>query len=130
MDTILYFCDFKRNHTLDADAASAERRMSMNVYPEIAKIAELNAEINRLYADIDKKINCSGFGIDCAKFVENCVEKDGHLYQDGWKLDTSGNVDNDYYCNQYTGYLGDDFWGTVYFATDKKGVFVAVPFSM
>ena len=102
----------------------------MNVYLELAKIAELNTEINRLCEALDKKIDCSGFSLDCATFVENCVEKDGHLYKDGCKLDNSGNVDNDYYCNQYTGNLGDDFWGTLYFATDKKGVFVSVPFSM
>lgn len=102
----------------------------MNVYPELAKIAELNAEFKQMCESLDEKLDCCGFDLGSAKFVANCVEKGGHLYQDGKKMDNEGKVDNDYYCNEYTGYLGDDFYGTLYFATDKKGVFVAVPFSM
>ena len=104
--------------------------MKMNVYPEIAKIAELNAEIERLRETVAEKIDCDGLNFGYAYFVENCVGTDKHLYQGGGKLDNCGMVDNDYYCNQYTGYCEDDFYGTVYYATDKEDVFVAVPFYM
>ena len=97
---------------------------------EIAKIAELNEEIKRLCEVVEEKLDCDGLDLGCACFVENCVEKNGHLYEAGGRLDNCGMVDNDYYCNQHTGYLGDDFYGTLYYATDKKGVFVAVPFAM
>ena len=102
----------------------------MKIYPELAKIVELNAEIKRLCEALSKKLDCDGLDVGRAYFVDECFESRGHLYHGGGKLDNSGKVDNDYYCDQYKGYLGDDFHGTCYFATDKKGVFVAVPFDM
>ena len=102
----------------------------MNVYPELAKIAELNEEIKRLCESVAEKIDCDGYDLKCAYLVENCIEKNGHLYNEGGKLDFQGVVDNDYYCRQYTGYCEDYYYGTLYFATNKKGVFVAVPFDM
>ena len=104
----------------------------MNIYNEIKQIAELNKKC----IELRNKLEADGFDTDgldfmSAYFIKSCVEENGHLYDyDGNRLDNCGLVDDDYYCRQYTGYCGDDFYGTVYYATDEDGVFVAVPFSM
>ena len=104
----------------------------MNIYKEIKKIAELNEVI----IDLNNNLEENGFDTDgldfrSAYFIKNCVEENGHLYDyDGNRLDTSGLVDDDYYCCQHTGYCEDDFYGTLYYATDEERVFVAVPFAM
>lgn len=103
----------------------------MNVYKEIEKIAKLNSQVNDLISKISKKIDDGGLDFRSAYFVEGCIEKSGHLYnKDGLVLDNSGLVDNDYYCEQHTGYCEDDFYGTLYFSTKTKGLFVAIPFWM
>ena len=103
----------------------------MNIYKEIEQILELRNKIDDLIKDLEKN-GLDTYGLDFAEayFVKGCVEKNGHLYQDGRRLDNSGLVDNDYYCNQHTGYLEDDFFGTLFFATDKESVFIGVPFAM
>lgn len=103
----------------------------MNVYKEIEKIAKLNSQINDLISKISEKIDADGLNFRGAYFIEGCIEKSGHLYdKDGHVLDNSGLVDNDYYCEQYIGGCGDDFYGTLYFSTKTKGLFVAIPFWM
>lgn len=102
----------------------------MNIYKEIKGIAKANAKIEHLANLLSEKIDCDGLDLSAAYFISGCREKNGHLYHGEARLDNSGLVDDDYYCNQYTGYLGDDFYGTIYFKTDARGVFVAVPFSM
>lgn len=103
----------------------------MNVYKEIEKIAKLNSQVNDLISKVSEKIDADGLNFKGAYFVEGCIEKSGHLYdKDGLVLDNSGLVNNDYYCEQYTGSCGDDFYGTLYFSTKTKGLFVAIPFWM
>lgn len=64
--------------------------------------------------------------------LDNCIEKNNCLYDSNEsKLASGGLVDNLYYCNQYmqyTGYLGNDVYGTMYFKTYKKGQFIAVSY--
>lgn len=103
----------------------------MNVYPQLSKIAEYNALLNAQIREIKEKtfLETDGLGFESAEFLDNCTEKNGHLYtSDGHRLDNSGLVDDDYFCEQYTGYLEDDFYGTLYFKTDIPGRYVAIPF--
>ena len=104
----------------------------MNIYKEIKQIAELNAMITDLSNNLEEKeFDTDGLDFYNAYFVRECVEEDGRLYnKDGSRLDNSGLVDDDYYCYQRVGYLEDDFYGTLYYATDEVGVFVAIPFAM
>ena len=103
----------------------------MNVIKEIEKIAKLNNQVNDLISKICKEIDADGLDFRSAYFVEGCVEKAGHLYdKDGHVLDNGGLVDNNYYCEQHTGICEDDFYGTLYFSTKTKGLFVAIPFWM
>jgi len=101
----------------------------MIVIPEIKKIAAANDKRDRLAKIVDEKIDADGMDFECAYFVTGCKEKNGHLFnKDGHQLDKDGLVDDLYYCEQYTGYCEDDYYGTLYFKTNVPGQFVAVPF--
>lgn len=102
----------------------------MIVLPEIKKIAGLNAAILRLSEILREKMDTEGLDWTSAYFVDGCKERNGHLYRRGEMLDRDGLVDDLYYCEQYTGYCEDDFYGTLYFKTNVPGQFVAVPFAM
>ena len=102
----------------------------MNIYPEIKKIAGANAKIMRLADKLSEKLDCYGLEFERAHLIDGCSERNGHLYQNGGRLDNSGLVDDDYYCDQHPGWLEDDFYGTLYFKTNVPGQFVAVPFAM
>ena len=102
----------------------------MNIYPEIKKIAGNNEAIKRLREKLSKKIDYDGLFFEHAYFITGCKERGGHLYRDGHRLDNGGLVDEDYYCDQHTGYCEDDYHGTLYFKTNVPGQFVAVPFDM
>ncbi len=100
----------------------------MNIYPEIKKIAEAIQKVKHLSKIIADKIDTKGLDFTAAYLIDGCKEKDGHLYRNGIRLDNGGLVDDDCYCEQYTGYLEDDFYGVVYFKTNVPCQFVAVPF--
>lgn len=102
----------------------------MNIYPEFKKIAGHMTAVQRLSDKISEKIDTDGFEFSSAYLVSGCTERGGHLYQGGARLDNCGLVDNDYYCEQHTGYCEDDYHGTVYFKTNVPGQFVAIPFDM
>lgn len=103
----------------------------MKIYKELEQIAAANRQIGELAEKLEKVIDCDGFDLHAAYFVDGCIEKDGHLYNgEGHRYDNSGLVDDDYYCCQYTGYIEDDFYGTLYFKTATEGRFIAVPFQM
>ena len=102
----------------------------MNIYPELKKIAGANAKIERLAEKFSEKLDIDGLAVAGAYLVNGCSEKNGHLYQNGHRLDNHGLVDDDYYCRQFTGYCGDDYYGTLYFKTNVPGQFVAIPFQM
>lgn len=104
----------------------------MKFYNEIKQIAILNEMqtdlINKLASD---EFDTDGFDFRSAYFIKKCVEENGHLYSaDGRILDNAGLVNEDYYCCQHQGYIEDDFYGTLYFATDEDGLFIAIPFSV
>lgn len=103
----------------------------MIVIPELKKIAGLNDKIERLEKTISEKYDADGLDLRSAYLVSGCRAKGKHLYnKDGHRMDNCGLTDDLYYCNQHTGYCGDDFYGTLYFKTDVPGQYVAVPFSM
>lgn len=102
----------------------------MKIYPELKKIAGKNEAVKGLIEKIREKIGCEGLEFERAYFVNGCEEHGGHLYRGGTRLDNSGNIDDEYYCNKYTGYCEDDYYGTLYFKTDVPGQFVAVPFDL
>ena len=103
----------------------------MFIYPEFKKIAGMNAAIERLAEKLAIKLyDLEGLDFSNAYLVNGCKEKKGHLFCGSKRLDNYGLVDDLYYCNQHTGYLEDDYYGTLYFKTNVPGQFVAVPFSM
>lgn len=102
----------------------------MIVIPELKKIAGLNAKIERLAEIVGQKLDADGLDFRSSYLISGCSAKGKHLYKDGHRLDNCGLTDDLYYCNQYTGYCEDDFYGTLYFKTDVPGQYVAVPFAM
>lgn len=105
-------------------------RTRMEIHKEIEEIAKRNREINALVQTLEHKIDIDGLDFTTARFIEDCVESRGHLSHEGAWLDNAGLVDNLYYCEQHTGCCEDDFYGTLYFATDIPGTFIAINFSM
>ena len=102
----------------------------MTIIPELKKIAGTNARIKRLAEIVSRKIDADGLDLEAAYLISGCSVKGNHLYRNGNRLDNCGLVDDLYYCNQYTGYIEDEFYGTLYFKTDVPGQYVAVPFQM
>lgn len=101
----------------------------MVIYEELKRIAEINQERNRLANALFEKMDLDGLNIESAELIKNCVEENGHLYdKNGNKLDNCGLVDDEYYCNQHKGFLEDDYYGTLYYATDENGTFIKIPF--
>ena len=102
----------------------------MKVFKELKEIALMNEKRDELFENLSEKIDGDDLDVVHAKIIRGCEEKNGHLYNsDGKRLDNYGLVDDVYYCHQQQGYCEDDYYGTLYYATDEKGVFVAVPFS-
>lgn len=102
----------------------------MVVYEELKQIAEINQKRTELANALFEKMDLDGLHIESAEFIKNCVAEEGHLYdRDGNQLDNCGLVDDEYYCNQSRGYLEDDYYGTLYYATDENGTFVKISFS-
>lgn len=102
----------------------------MIIYPEIKKIAGALRKVERLSNALAEKIDTEGLDIRNCCLVDGCREVNGHLYRHGRRLDNSGLVDDEYYCNQYVGYCEDDYYGTIYYKTNVPGQFVAIPFEM
>lgn len=103
----------------------------MIVYEELRQIAELNEKIIELSNQMEMKgIDTDGLNLNCAELVKGCIEENGHLYdRDGNKLDRDGLIDDEYYCHQTQGFIEDDYYGTLYYATDEAGTFVKIPFN-
>ena len=97
----------------------------------IYHIAALEIKLKELYSKISENNMVSGCtNFNPYKILNNCREENNCLYDsDGIFLASGGLVDNLYYCEQYGGYLEDDFYGTMYFKTNKQGQFIAVDYS-
>lgn len=94
---------------------------TMNIYPEIKKIATSVAKINRLAEQVSQKMDIEGIEWFTAELV--------HLNHEQIKR-LGECVDNDYYCNQWQGYIEDSFHGYLYFKTNVPGEFVRVHFDI
>ena len=102
----------------------------MNVYKEFKEIALLNEKIDALCKKLEQDLDIDGLDLRYAQIIRGCEERQGHLYDNnGRKLDNYGLVDNDYYCYQIQGYIEDDYYGRLYYATDEEGVFLEIPFA-
>lgn len=102
----------------------------MNVYKELKEIALIDEKAKELAEKVAEKIDIDGLNIYSANVIRGCKEEDGHLYDSsGKRLDNCGLVDDDYYCYQQSGYIEDDFYGRLYYATDENGVFIEIQFS-
>lgn len=102
----------------------------MIIIPELKKIAGLNAKIKKLAEKAAERMDADGLDFSGAYLITGCKVKGKHLYHGEYRLDNCGLTDDLYFCLQYTGYLGDDYYGTLYFKTDVPGQYVAVPFAM
>lgn len=102
----------------------------MNIYKELKEIALLNEKIKELSNSLCEKIDLAGLHLETVELIKNCVEEEGHLYNSrGEKLDNCGLVDDEYYCHQTRGFIEDDYFGVLYYATDEEGTFVKVSFT-
>lgn len=90
----------------------------MNIYKEIKEIAKCNSKIDSLVNKLSEKIDTEGIAWQTARFV-SMSRKD---------LEKLELVDDDYYCQQYTGYIEDDYYGGLYFKTDVPSQYVKVYF--
>ena len=91
----------------------------MNIYPEIKKIATCVSKIYQLVERVSKKIDPDGIEWFTARLV--------HLNRE--EVEALGKcVDDDYYCDQWQGYLEDEYHGDLYFKTNVPGEFVKVHF--
>lgn len=102
----------------------------MNIYSEIKKIAGYNHAINELVNKLKDKIDCEGLFFEQAKLISGCSIRSDGLYQNGELLSEGEAVNDDYFCNQSTGYCEDDYYGTVWFKTNVPGQFVEIPFAL
>lgn len=103
----------------------------MKVYEELKIIAEDNRKRAGLIESLGEKIDLEGYDLCRANLFTGCTEKDGRLFDAaGKRLDNSGLINNEYYLYQRTGYLEDDFYGTVFYATNEPGSFIAIPFCL
>lgn len=102
----------------------------MIIIPELKKIAGLNDKIRRLAEKVAEKVDADGLCLDGAYLISGCSAKGKHLYHNGGRLDNYGLTDDLYYCEQYSGYCEDSFYGRLYFKTDVPGQYVVVPFEI
>lgn len=109
---------------------------STNFLKIIYRIAYLKSKINKilLRPQVAEEFEDMTY-FDIEGFERNCIEQNSLLYDsdgrciaEGCKWEPTGMVDNLYYVNQHTGYLGDDYSGNVYYKI-SDGLFVNVSFS-
>ena len=92
----------------------------MKVYKEIKEITKCNGKIRSLAQRLEKKMDTDG--VDWSTAVFDTMGK-----KDIERLEL---VDDEYYVQQWTGYIEDDFYGYLYFKTDVPGQYVKVYFHM
>lgn len=103
----------------------------MNVYKELERIAEMNCSIKKTAKRFAEKRDIEGLDFSRAFLIEGCKAEGETLYDAaGERLNNCGLVDDDYFCNQHTGYCEDDYYGTLYFATKEPGKYIGIPFQM
>lgn len=120
------------------NAVHAIETLERIMYAERAKeklkrLAQIEKEAQELYQELGSVWfeDCSSISI--GKIYENCtVDADGLKDAHGNLLSEDGACMDEplgYFVNQTTGYLGDDYYGTMFVVVDDKGTFVAVKYS-
>lgn len=94
----------------------------MNEYKEIKKIAKAMAKVKYLVEKISEKIDAEGIDWTSAEFVNLSKKNIEHFGIEG--------TTEDYYVEQWAGYLEDDFHGYLYFKTDVPAQYVKVRFDI
>lgn len=94
----------------------------------LIKIAKLKKKLGKLEKDKEFKEEFDDcLWVEVGDILTGCTEKDGSLYDKaGNQICSSGLQPDGYYCNQYSGYCEDDYHGTMYYKTKRRGVFVEV----
>ena len=90
----------------------------MKRFKEIKKIAKCMEKAKKLAEQLEEKIETSDVEWETAHFVSMSKEELSHLDL----------VDDEYYVKQYQGYIEDDFYGWLYYATNIPGQYVKVHF--
>lgn len=136
----LWGCRFANDEELAAlleNAAEAiEHLCIINAAAEAKQklllLAKLTAEVERLHSDLSKEyfedIDWDAGEIYCGCTIDDDGLKDAAgnlLSRDGRCMDEPMG----YFVNQMCGWLGDDYYGTMFVSVDEKGTFVAVPYS-
>lgn len=93
----------------------------MIVYKEVKEIAKCNQKIADLIKELEAQTDLDGLHMQEAKVVNH-----DNTYFDDLRAEL---VDDEYYCVQSHGYYEDEFYGTLWFATDVKDEYVEIPFS-
>lgn len=89
-----------------------------------AAIAKM--KLDRAMAALEEEIDDLNV-FEIRGIMKGCTVNDGRLYDSkGNRLACDGLVDGKYYCDQYTGCLGDDYHGYMYYPIDDKGAVVMV----
>lgn len=97
--------------------------ISMQVYKEVKEIAKCNEKRNHLASQLsDHGFENDDIDWNTAQFVSLSKESIAHF------KDTCCETE-DYFVSQSVGYLGDDFYGYLYFKTDVPGQYVKVFFA-
>lgn len=109
---------------------------SHELLDEIFKIASLQDKINKILLrrqvaeefDDMTYFKVEGFERNCVE--QNCLlyDRNGNYLAEGSKSDPTGMIDDLYYVNQHSGYLEDDYYGTMYYKISDK-LFVKVSYS-
>ncbi|MBQ8559067.1 MAG: hypothetical protein IJ439_03680 [Tyzzerella sp.] len=90
----------------------------MKQYKEIKQIAKYIQKIQRLSEQLAERIDVDDIEWNTAHLVSMSKEQLSHLEL----------VADEYYVKQYQGYIEDDFYGWLYYATDVPGQYVKVHF--
>jgi hypothetical protein len=94
-------------------------------------------DLMRQLANIKETLGKSEFFEDLSEWgvvgiYYNCKIKNGKLYTDKDELLSDNGICMDeeipYFVNQYTGYCGDDFYGTMFIRVGDLNTFVAVAY--
>ena len=96
----------------------------------IKKMGELIEELCSLKEKLRNEDFFCDIEWDVLSIYRNCKIEDGVLYDsEGYDLSNDGNCMDEaipYFVNQYTGYLGYDYHGTMYVKVDDENTFVSI----
>ena len=96
----------------------------METYKEVKEIAKTVSKLKQLIKRCNDKYDMDDWGVDWSSSELVSLGKEDIEY-----FKTTNGVTDEYYVVQHTGYLGDDYYGKLWFKTDVPGQYVRVNFS-